>query len=236
MRNNQNLPNRQIRVQITSAVDNYLQFHLFTITTEVEHLTEIIDTQVTKVIEPMIIITVDIRVDNTAIIDHTATIDLIVIIDHKTHITAITEIDHGVIIETILTETIQIIGIVVTATTEIPTVQFQIIVKTKDTIHDHHTTIHDHRINPDHHIIEIETLVTITEVDTTATIEIEDQIIRTTDKVVITETEIIINHTIDKTEIKSIIMKTNHTKINKIHLELKCAITQQILQMKINRY
>ena len=37
------------------------------------------------------------------------------------------------------------------------------------------------------------------EIDTTAPIEIEDQIIKTTYQVVITETKIIINHTIDKT-------------------------------------
>ena len=130
-------------------MDNYLQPHLFTVTTGVEHLTEIGDTQVTKVIEPIIII-VDTRVDHTEIIDHTATIDLIVIIDHKTDMTTITERDHRVITETIITETFQITGIVVTATTEIiettiiviPTVQFQIIVITKDTIHDHHTYQH----------------------------------------------------------------------------------------------
>ena len=150
--------------------------------------------------------------------------------------TTITETDHRVITETIITEIIQITGIVVTATTEIPTVQFQIIVITKDTIHDHHINIHDHRTSPDHHIIEIETLIAKTEVDNTAKIEIEDQIIKTTDKVVITETEIIINHIIDKTEIESILLKTNHTKMNKIHLELKSAITQQILRMKISKY
>ena len=121
-----------------------------------------------------------------------------------------TETNHRVITETIITETIQITGTVVKATTEIiettkiviPTVQFQIIVITKDTIHDHHINIHDHRTSPDHPIIQIETLIAITEVDTTATIEIEDQIIKTTDKVVRTETDIIINHTIDKTEIE----------------------------------
>ena len=74
------------------------------------------------------------------------------------------------------------------------------------------------------------------EVDTTATIEIEDQIIKTTDKVVITETAIIKKHTIAKTEIESKILKTNHTKMNKIRLELKSAITQQIFRMKISRY
>ena len=74
------------------------------------------------------------------------------------------------------------------------------------------------------------------EIDTTATIEIEDQIIKTTYQVVITETESIIKHTIDKTEIESIILKKNHTKMNKIHLELKSAITQQIFWMKITRY
>ena len=156
----------------------------------------------------------------------------------------ITGTDHRVITETIITKTFQLTGIVVISTTEIidttiiviPTVQLQIIVITKDTIHDHHINIHDHRTSPDHHIMEIETLRAIMEVDTTATIEIEDQIIKTTDKVVITETEIIINHTIDKTEIESIILKTNHTTMNKIHLELKSAITQQILRMKINKY
>ena len=155
--------------------------------------------------------------------------------------TTITETDHRVITEAITTEIIQITRIVVTAITEIiettiiviPTVQFQIIVIIKDTIHDHHINIHDHRTSPDHHILEIETLIAITEVDTTATIEIEDQIIKTTDKVVITKTAIIINHTIDKTELESIILKTNHTKMNRIHLELKSAITQQILWMKI---
>ena len=150
--------------------------------------------------------------------------------------TTITKTDQRVITEIIVTETIQITGIIVTATTEIPTTQIQIIVITKDTIRDHHTNIHDHGINPDHHIIEIETLKAITEVDTTATIEIEDQIIKTTVKVVITETEIIINHTVDKTEIESIILKTNHRTMNKIHLELKSAITQQILWMKISKY
>ena len=149
-----------------------------------------------------------------------------VIIDHKIDMTTKTETDHRVITETIITETIQITGIVVTATTKIiettiiviPTVQLQIIVLTKNTIHDHHINIHDHRTGPDHHIRLY-----------------EDQIIKTTDKVVITETEIIINHIIDKTEIESIILKTNHTKMNKIHLELKSAITQQILRMKISR-
>ena len=158
--------------------------------------------------------------------------------------TTITETDHRVRTERIISKTIQITEIVVTATTEIiestiiviPTVHFQIIVITKDTIHDHHINIHIHRTSPDHHIIEIGTLIAITEVDTTATMEIEDQIIKTTDKVVITETEIIINRIIDKTEIESIILKTNHTKMNKILLELKSAITQQILQMKISRY
>ena len=125
----------------------------------------------------------------------------LVIIDHKTYMITITETDHRVITETIITETNQITGIVVTATTEIPTVQFQIIVITKDTTHDHHINIHDHRTSPDHHIREIENLIAIMEVDITATIEIEDQIIKTTDKVIITETEIIINHIIEKTEI-----------------------------------
>ena len=183
----------------------------------------------------MIIVTVDTRVDNTAIIDHTATIDLIVIIDHKIDVTTITETDHRVITETKKTTIIQT-GIVVTATTESATVQFQKILINKDTIHDHHINIHDHRTSPDHHIIEIETLKVTTEVDTTETIEIEDQIIKTTEKVVITETEIIINHIIDKTEIELIILKTNHTKMDKIHLELNSAITQQIFQMKISKY
>ena len=155
-----------------------------------------------------------------------------------------TETDHRVITETIITETILITGIVATSTTDIiettiiviPTVQLQIFVITKDTIHDHHINIHDHRTSPDHHIIEIETLIAIMEVDTTATIEIEDQIIKTTDRVVKTETEIIINHTVDKMEIESIILKTNHPTMNKIHLELTSAITQQILRMKINNY
>ena len=75
-------------------------------TTEVEHATEIVDTQVTKVIKTMIIVTVDTRVDNTAIIDHTATIDLIVIIDHKIDITTIYETDHRIITETIKTKII----------------------------------------------------------------------------------------------------------------------------------
>ena len=158
-------------------VDNYVQIHLFTVTTEVEHLTEIVDTQETKVIEPLIIIIiiiVDTRTEHTVIIDHTATIDLMVIIDHKTDMITITETDHRVITETIITKTIQITGIVLTATTEIPTVQFQIIVMTKDTIHDHQINLHDHRTSPDHHIIEIETLIAIMEVDITTTIEIED--------------------------------------------------------------
>ena len=140
---------------------------------------------------------VDTRTDHTVIIDHTAIIGLIVIIDHKTDITTKTETDHRVITETIITETIQITGIVVTTTTEIATVQIQIIVIPK-IVHDQHTNIHDHRINPDHHIIEIETLIAIMEVDTTATIEIEDPIIKITDKIVITETEIIINHGIEE--------------------------------------
>ena len=220
-----------------STVDNYLQRHLFTITTGVEHLTDTVDIRVTKVTELIIIIImVDTRIDHTVIIDHTTTINLIVIIDHKTDVTTITEADRRVIIETIITETTLITETVVTATTEIPTVPIQIIVITKDIIHDHHTNIRDHRINPDHHTIEIETQITIKEVDTPATIEIEDPIIKITDKVVITETEIIIKHTIDKTEIESIILKTNHTKMNKIHLELKSAITQQILRMNISRY
>ena len=52
--------------------------------------------------------------------------------------TTITETDKIVITETKITESIQITGNVVTATTEIPTVHFQ---------------IHDRRISPDHHII-----------------------------------------------------------------------------------
>ena len=217
-----------------STEDNYLQLRLFTVTTEVKHLTETVDTQATTILEPKIIIMVYTRIDHTAIIDHKVTIDLIVILDHKADKTTITETTHRAITETIITEFIQITGIAITAITEIPTVQNQIIVITKDTIHDHHANIHDYRINPDHHIIEIETLIAVTEVDTTATIEIEDQIIKTTDKVIITETEIIINNTIDKTEL--IILKTNHTKMNKIQLELKSAITQQILRMKISKY
>ena len=154
MRNNQNLPNRKISSnnvngrQLPSTSPVYSNH-------EVEHLTETVDTQVSKVIEPIlvIIIIVDTRVDHTAIIDHTATIDLIVMIDHKTDMKTITETDHRVITETILTETIQITEIVVIASTEIietiiivvPTVQFQIIVITKDTIHDHHINFHDHR-------------------------------------------------------------------------------------------
>ena len=222
-----------------STVDNYLQCHLFTITTGVEHLTDTVDTQVIKVTEPiikLIIIMVDTRIDHTVITGHTTTIDLIVIIDHKRDITTITELDCRVIIETRITETTQITGTVVTPTTEITTVPIQIIVITKDIIHEHHTNIREHRINPDHHTIEIESQILITEVDTTATLEIEDPKIKITDKVVITETEIIINRAIDKTEIESIILKTNHTKMNKIHLELKSAITQQILRMKISRY
>ena len=70
--------------------------------------------------------------------------------------TTITETDHRVITETIITEIIQITGIVVTVTTEIiettitviPTVQLQIIVITKDTIHDHNINIHDYRTSP----------------------------------------------------------------------------------------
>ena len=70
--------------------------------------------------------------------------------------TTITETDHRVITETIITEIIQITGIVVIVTTEIiettiivvPTVQLQIIVITKDTIHDHHINIHDYRTSP----------------------------------------------------------------------------------------
>ena len=237
MRNNQILPNTQLSSNNTSTLDNYLQRHLSTATTGVEHLTDTVGTRVTKVIEPIIImIMADTRIDHTVIIDHTATIDLIVSIDHKTDITTITEADRRAITETIITETIQITETVVTATTEIPTVPIQIIVITKDIIHDHHTNIHDHHINPDYHTKEIETQITITEVDTTATIDIEDQIIKTIDKVVITETEININHTIDKTEIDPIILKTNHRKMNKIYLELKSAINQQILRMKISRY
>ena len=91
-----------------STEDNYLQLHLFTVTTEVEHITETVDTQATKVIEPIIIIMADTRIDHTAIIDYTVTIDLIVIIDHKADMTTITETDHRAITETIITKTIQI--------------------------------------------------------------------------------------------------------------------------------
>ena len=93
---------------------------------------------------------VDTRTDYTVIIDHTVTIDLIVIIDHKADITTMTETDHRAITESMKTETFQITGIVVTATTEvidttiivIPNVQLQILVITKDRIHDHHINIH----------------------------------------------------------------------------------------------
>ena len=106
-----------------STEDNYLQLHLFTVTTEVEHLTETVDTQATTVIEPIIIIMVDTRIDHTALIDHKVTIELIVILDHKADMTTITETNHRAITETIITETIQITGIAITAITEIPTVQ-----------------------------------------------------------------------------------------------------------------
>ena len=201
MRNNQNLPNRQITSnnvngrQLPSTSPVYCNHRSRTPNRNSRYPSK--QSNLTYKI-----IMVDTRTDHTVIIDHTVTINLIVIIDHKADITTITKTDHRVIAETILAETIQITGVVVTATTEIPTVQIQIIVITKDIIHDHHTNIHDHRINPDHHIIEIETLIAITEVDTTATIEIEDPITKITDKIVITETEIIINHTIDKTGIE----------------------------------
>ena len=185
-----------------STVDKYIQRHQFTINTGVEHLAEAVDTQVTKVTELIIIIMVDTRTDHTVITDHTAIIDLIVIIDRKTDTTTITETNHRVITETIITETSQITETVVTATKEIPNAPTQIIVIIKDIIQDHHTKIHDHLINTDHHTIEIETQKTTMEVDITATIEIEDQIIKTTDRVVIMETEIIINRTIDKMEIE----------------------------------
>ena len=86
MRKNLNLPNRQISSNNVNGRQLPSTSPVYS-TTGVEHLTEIVDILVTKVIEPIIIVIVDTRINHTVIKDHTATIDLIVIIDHKTDMT-----------------------------------------------------------------------------------------------------------------------------------------------------
>ena len=79
-------------------VDNYHQLHRFIIIIEAEHLKEVADNQVTKVIGHTTIIAVT-RADHIVIIDHTVITDLIATIDLGRDKTITTATDRKAIIE-----------------------------------------------------------------------------------------------------------------------------------------
>ena len=79
-------------------VDNYHQLHKFIIIIEAEHLIEVADTQVTKVIRHTRIIA-DSRAVHIVTIDCTVIIDFIATIDLGTDMTIITATDRKAIIE-----------------------------------------------------------------------------------------------------------------------------------------
>ena len=160
-------------------VDNYHQLHKFIIIIEAEHLIEVADTQVTKVIRHTRIIA-DSRAGHIVTIDCTVIIDLIATIDLGTDMTIIAATDCKAIIEIkiiiiIIIITIQITEIAAIAITVIITITVQITITV--TIEE---VFRVHHITPDHLTIEIEvqinTTITIAEVGTIVTIEIDIQV------------------------------------------------------------
>ena len=183
-------------------VDNYHQLHQFLIIIEAEHLIELADTQVTKVISHTTIIA-DTRAGHIVTLDRSVIIDLIATIDPGTYMTIKTATDGKGIIEIIITitVTIHITEIAVIAIIEIITITVQITITV--TIQD---IIRVHHITPDHLTIETEVqiiiTITITEIDTIVTIEIDIQVteIKPTDEIIIQITAVKRNNTNDKVE------------------------------------
>ena len=211
MRNNQNLPNRQINSNNVNG-RKLPPTSPYITTREAEDQIDITDTRVTKAADHITIIA-DTPAGHIVTIDRIVTIDLTATIDLETDTSIITAVDQTAITEiiVIIIVIIRTPGIATIVITEIIviTVQITITVTIQDIIHDHHINLHGHHINLDHRIIETEVQITIliiiiTEADTIVMIEIEIQAAETniTDEIITTITEVTRKRTNDKVKME----------------------------------